>query len=82
MTSDNVLEAQMDDKRQTPKMIIERIIKLYNAQIVKEDGNIFYIQYPKLGQGSCMADDLFQIYPDLRVRMTPSDLLLEVEVFN
>lgn len=104
MTSDNILESHMDDKRYEamgehtaepindrasgtayspkprPKEIIKRILAPYNAQIVKEDGNTFYIQYPKLGQGSCIASDLEQVFTELRTRITPSDLLLEVEI--
>jgi len=80
MTSDKVLEAQMDEKRQIPRTVIERIIKPYNAQIVKEDGNTFLIQYPKLGQGSCIASDLEHEFAELRVKLEPSDLLLEVEI--
>ena len=66
--------------------VIKKIISIaetYKAS-VKLDGNLITINYPILGQGSAIMDKIAELTCDYdsRVKMSPSEQKLEVEVYN
>lgn len=66
---------QVDTERE-----IITITELYNAFIEIEDG-VYRIHYPVLGDGSAIADRIYNLLGDRisHLKLIPTDLVLEVE---
>ena len=58
---------------------LEAIATKYNATI-QIGGKLAVIHYPKLGLGTIISGEIQTLPYDFRIKMTPADLTLEVEL--